>query len=188
MSNHAHNAHHRNEHWVTSKWRPCLGWLYLVVCGFDFMVAPVLWSILNIFTRGSTAQWTPLTLQGAGLFHISMGAILGISAYGRTQEKINNATMPGFNLSGLSTMPQSPVSNNSFGGFSPPASTGFGAPVAAANSGFSATANSTGFNTAFSPPTSSTTQTTPATAGFSAPVVVNSSGKKVVPTTTDPEL
>jgi hypothetical protein len=34
-------------------------------------------------------QWQPITLQGAGLFHISMGAILGIAVYGRTQEKLN---------------------------------------------------------------------------------------------------
>jgi hypothetical protein len=37
----------------------------------------------------------PLTLQGAGLFHIAMGAVLGIAAFGRTQEKVagvaNNA-------------------------------------------------------------------------------------------------
>jgi len=31
-----------------------------------------------------------LTLQGAGLFHIAMGAVLGIAAFGRTQEKLND--------------------------------------------------------------------------------------------------
>jgi hypothetical protein len=39
----------------------------------------------------------PLTLQGAGLFHMAMGAILGIAAYGRTQEKLNDkagSTLP----------------------------------------------------------------------------------------------
>jgi hypothetical protein len=30
----------------------------------------------------------PLTLQGAGLYHIAMGAVLGLAAYGRSQEKI----------------------------------------------------------------------------------------------------
>ena len=39
--------------------------------------------------------WQPLTLQGAGLFHVAMGAVLGIAAFGRTQEKLagtaNNA-------------------------------------------------------------------------------------------------
>jgi hypothetical protein len=32
-------------------------------------------------------QWMPLTLQGAGFFHIAMGAVLGITAFGRTMEK-----------------------------------------------------------------------------------------------------
>jgi hypothetical protein len=36
----------------------------------------------------SISQWNPLTLQGAGLFHIAMGAVLGIAAFGRTQEKL----------------------------------------------------------------------------------------------------
>jgi hypothetical protein len=30
--------------------------------------------------------------MGAGLFHISMGAVLGIAAYGRTKEKIEGAS------------------------------------------------------------------------------------------------
>jgi hypothetical protein len=33
-------------------------------------------------------MWQPLTLQGGGLVHIAFGAILGISAYTRGQEKI----------------------------------------------------------------------------------------------------
>lgn len=36
-------------------------------------------------------QWVPITLQGGGLFHVAMGAVLGVSAYGRTQEKLNGA-------------------------------------------------------------------------------------------------
>jgi hypothetical protein len=32
-------------------------------------------------------SWTPLTLSGGGLFHLSFGAILGISAFTRGQEK-----------------------------------------------------------------------------------------------------
>ena len=38
-----------------------------------------------------TNQWQPLTLQGAGLYHIAMGAVLGIAAYGRTKEKVAGA-------------------------------------------------------------------------------------------------
>ena len=35
-----------------------------------------------------TSPWHPLTLEGAGLFHMAMGAVLGIAAFGRTQEKL----------------------------------------------------------------------------------------------------
>jgi hypothetical protein len=30
--------------------------------------------------------------MGAGFFHISMGAVLGITSYGRTKEKMNNVS------------------------------------------------------------------------------------------------
>jgi len=80
----------KKEDWLVGRWRPAMGWMYMAICGFDFMLAPILWSILQAFMHGSvTSQWQPLTLQGAGFFHIAMGAVLGISAYGRTQEKLN---------------------------------------------------------------------------------------------------
>lgn len=37
--------------------------------------------------------WSPLTLQGGGLFHLSMGAIVGFHVWGRTQEKIRSAEL-----------------------------------------------------------------------------------------------
>jgi len=77
------------EHWVNAKWRPMMGWLYFAVCIFDFIVFPVLWSVLQALAAGSvTTPWQPLTLQGAGLFHVAMGTVLGIAVYGRTKEKI----------------------------------------------------------------------------------------------------
>jgi hypothetical protein len=85
-----------NEHWMNSKWRPMMGWMYMAVCSCDFMVFPVLWSLLQTLSHGQvTSQWQPLTLQGAGLFHIAMGAVLGIAAYGRTQEKLGGANNGG---------------------------------------------------------------------------------------------
>jgi len=51
-------------------------------------IFPVLWSMLQVFTKQPVTQWSPLTLQGAGLFHLAMGAVLGIAAWGRTQEKV----------------------------------------------------------------------------------------------------
>ena len=96
-----------DEHWLNSKWRPAMGWMYLGVCIFDFVVAPILWSILQALYKGQvTSQWQPLTMQGAGLFHLSMGAIIGISAYGRTQEKmagVNTPTIPPTPITPVST-------------------------------------------------------------------------------------
>lgn len=88
----------KKEDWMNSKWRPMMGWTYMITCMFDFVIAPLLWSLLQSISKGQVqVQWQPLTLQGAGLFHISMGAILGIAAYGRTQEKLNGANNGGLN-------------------------------------------------------------------------------------------
>lgn len=75
--------------WINKKWRPAMGWMYLLCCVADFVIFPILWSILQALSKGQvTSQWQPVTLQGAGLFHISMGAIIGVTAYGRTKEKL----------------------------------------------------------------------------------------------------
>ena len=74
---------------INSKWRPMMAFIYMITCMCDFVVFPVLWSLLQAMSKGQvTSQWMPLTLQGAGLYHIAMGAILGVAAYGRSQEKI----------------------------------------------------------------------------------------------------
>jgi len=84
------------EHWMNSKWRPMMGWMYMLVCTMDFIGFPILWSILQAYAHGQVnSQWQPLTLQGAGLFHIAMGAVLGIAAYGRTREKLVGADSGG---------------------------------------------------------------------------------------------
>jgi hypothetical protein len=77
--------------WINTKWRPAMGWLYMATCFVDFVIFPILWSILQTVQGGQvTSQWQPLTLQGAGLYHIAMGAVLGIAAYGRTKEKLGD--------------------------------------------------------------------------------------------------
>jgi len=74
---------------INSKWRPLMAFLYMVTCATDFVIFPVLWSVLQAVQGGQvTSQWSPLTLQGAGLYHLAMGAVLGLAAYGRSQEKI----------------------------------------------------------------------------------------------------
>lgn len=82
-----------NTDWINKKWRPMMGWMYMATCTADFVVFPVLWSILQALSKGNvTSQWQPLTLQGAGLYHVAMGAVLGIAAYGRTKEKLEGAS------------------------------------------------------------------------------------------------
>lgn len=74
---------------INSKWRPLMAVIYMITCFCDFVLFPILWSLLQAMSSGQvTSQWMPLTLQGAGLYHIALGAILGIAAYGRSQEKI----------------------------------------------------------------------------------------------------
>jgi len=90
MSNTNHNL--QKEIWITSKWRPAMAWMYMVVCIFDFIIFPIMWSIVQIIFNGKVdSPWTPITLIGAGLFHMAMGAIVGVTAWGRTREKLNTS-------------------------------------------------------------------------------------------------
>jgi hypothetical protein len=158
-----------------------MGWMYMVVCSFDFVIAPILWSVMNSFTHGSTAQWAPLTLQGAGLFHISMGAVLGLAAYGRTQEKLAGANNGGLSLPSTTSTPA-----GLSGGFTSPATGGFGTPTASATTPVSA-----GFGGFSSPTPVNTSAPTGFGATLDTPVAsisVNASGKKIIPTTLDPVI
>jgi hypothetical protein len=77
-----------------SNWRPAMGWLYLSVCICDFILFPIGFTIVQFWEEQAVndafRQWNPITLSGAGFFHIAMGAVLGITSYGRTQEKIED--------------------------------------------------------------------------------------------------
>jgi hypothetical protein len=163
-------AEKKKEDWMNAKWRPMMGWMYMLICTMDMVVFPVLWSLLQAVTHTSITQWNPLTLQGAGLFHIAMGAVLGIAAFGRTQEKLNGA-----NNGGAQT-PALPSSN--FAAPSAPA-TGFGA----APGGFGSPA-----------PTPAPSFSAPApTASFGAPaapagVTTGFGGKAAPPAQIDPVL
>ena len=166
----------KKEDWMNSKWRPMMGWLYMGVCAFDFVLFPILWSGLQAAMHvAQITQWQPLTLQGAGLFHIAMGAVLGIAAFGRTQEKLNGANNGGIQQpTTFSPPPAAPSS------FQAPASSGFGATGAAG--GFS----SGGFGGV---PPAAPTGGFGSSSGFGAPATpaVTASGKKIVPTD-DPVL
>jgi len=96
MSTKLSESEQKKEDWMNSKWRPMMGWMYMLVCVCDFVIFPVLWSLVQTIGDGKVeSQWMPITLQGAGLFHIAMGAVLGIAAMGRTQEKMAGANNGG---------------------------------------------------------------------------------------------
>ena len=117
----------KKEDWMNSKWRPMMGWLYMATCTFDFVIFPILWSMLQSAMGHPITQWQPLTLQGAGLYHIAMGAVLGLTAFGRTQEKLAGANNGGANTSptGFSLPGATPSS------FQAPATPTFSAPSTA---------------------------------------------------------
>lgn len=110
----------KKEDWMQKRWRPMMAVLYMAVCAFDFMIAPILWSIVQALGNGGQihSQWVPLTLQGAGLLHLSFGAILGVAAYGRTQEKL--AGTANNNLANANQAPSTPSFGPSFGSGSVP--------------------------------------------------------------------
>jgi hypothetical protein len=140
----------KDSNWMQTLWRPMMGWMYMLICLLDMAVFPVLWALWQGVNHVPITQWNPLTLQGAGLFHIAMGAVLGISAFGRTQEKLagtaanptatsqtitNNTNMSG-NVAGGFGSGQGGMNSGGFGGanssfggapaFGAPATGGFG--------------------------------------------------------------
>lgn len=75
------------ETWIHTHWRPAMGWVYMVICIFDFIVAPA--AIIILRAKGIDIEtWKPLTLKEGGLVHIAFGAICGVTAYGRTKERL----------------------------------------------------------------------------------------------------
>jgi hypothetical protein len=158
----------KKEDWMNSKWRPMMGWMYMLICTMDMVVFPVLWSLLQTLTHSPITQWNPLTLQGAGLFHIAMGAVLGIAAFGRTQEKLGGANNGGAAAAttgptGGFAAPSAPSAGfgSAPGSFGSPAATGFSSPAA------------TGFGGGFNSP---------------AAVGTTASGKKIVPDFEQPAI
>lgn len=97
---------------INSKWRIYAAYVYLGICIFDFTLMPLIFEWINFHSsnsdlinlalqfKDSSAQiqalnalkqshtWSPLTLQGGGLFHVAFGGILGVAAWTHGQERI----------------------------------------------------------------------------------------------------
>ena len=100
------------EHGFKKFWRPIAAYIYLMICIFDFMGMPMYIAYQNEQVNSEafaeiraltdkdvklkaleqldlgSKNWEPLTLQGGAFFHLSFGAILGISAFTRGKEKV----------------------------------------------------------------------------------------------------
>jgi len=197
----------KDSNWMQNLWRPMMGWMYMLICLLDMAVFPVLWSLLQAMMHSPITQWNPLTLQGAGLFHIAMGAVLGISAFGRTQEKLagtaanptaTSQTMTtNTNMSGVPAGMQGGMGGGfgggmnsgggfggSTGGFGAPAGGGFGGQ---STGGFGAPAGGFGGQSAGGFGGASTggfgSQTPSSTGGFSSGFSGTTPAPAVTPTT-----
>jgi len=75
--------------------RPALAWIYCIICLFDFIIMPILFNILQFNTLGQNiSEYSAITLQNSGLFHISMCAVLGINSHSKSKERIADITTP----------------------------------------------------------------------------------------------
>jgi hypothetical protein len=196
--------------WMQTLWRPAMGWLYMLVCFCDMIVFPVLWALWQGVNHVPITQWNPLSLQGAGLFHIAMGAVLGIAAFGRTQEKLAGTAANPTATSQTITNNQN-MSGNVAGGFGSNQSGGFGsapsfggtnnggfnsspsgAPAFGASSSGGFGSSPSGFGSPApsmaSAPTSSFGGGFGSTPSATTTPAVNSKGLKVIPQDPDPVL
>jgi hypothetical protein len=157
--NHSTDSEKKKEDWMNAKWRPMMGWMYMFVCVFDFVLAPIGWtSIQALFHGGINTQWQPLTLQGGGLFHVAMGAVIGISAYGRTKEKLEGVAGSNQPM-GTQYVPP--------GGM--PGQMGMGGGFGGSNNGGFGGSNNGGFNSGSQSMGGGSTYGAPSTGGFGSP-------------------
>tara|TARA_B110000503_G_C7023654_1_gene360884 strand:+ start:217 stop:468 length:252 start_codon:yes stop_codon:yes gene_type:complete len=79
---------------------------------FDFFLAPIGNAVFqaSFYPTASFISWVPITLGGGGLFHVSMCAIVGVTSWGRTQEKIKNIIQN--NNQDITITPISDIMNN----------------------------------------------------------------------------
>lgn len=83
-----HQIKKEEEHWLKAYWRPSMGWLYMAICAFDFIIFPAATLMISAINRTPYAQWKSMSLDNGGMIHLAFGAILGVAAWSRGQEKI----------------------------------------------------------------------------------------------------
>lgn len=85
----------RQETFMSRHWRGLVGFEYVLICLFDFIFGPMLYFWVQQFetqaVNDAYRQWQPLTLQGNGFYHMAHMAIMGVSSWGKTQERTAEA-------------------------------------------------------------------------------------------------
>ena len=71
---------------LLGEWKVAMAWQYFVVCLCDFIIFPA----GNAVLLSAKHEWHPLTLQNGGVYHMAMGAILGIASWQGSQERITS--------------------------------------------------------------------------------------------------
>ena len=96
---------------IKQNWRPMAAVIYLIICIFDFIIMPIYTfedatqskdlfaqvyqlenyqsqvAAINALSELRGREWSPLTLGGGGMFHLSFGALLTGAAVTRGLEK-----------------------------------------------------------------------------------------------------
>jgi len=103
----------QTESWLNRSWRPAAAVVYLIICMFDFVIAPAFMgfkssniAMMSQSLKGldpavaiaiiqNRTPWIPLTMQGSGLFHVAFGAILGVAAWTRGNAAIEQIKQTG---------------------------------------------------------------------------------------------
>ena len=89
-------------------WRNIVVTVYLIICIYDFMVVPIYYGIARMgldladymshlqeiedplvqleYLKRYVSQHEPFTLKGGGLFHLSFGAIITGSVFGKNKD------------------------------------------------------------------------------------------------------
>jgi len=89
-------------------WRNIVVTVYLIICIYDFMVVPIYYGIARMgldladymshlqeiedplvqleYLKRLVSQHEPFTLKGGGLFHLSFGAIITGSVFGKNKD------------------------------------------------------------------------------------------------------
>lgn len=76
------------QNWGQRNWRNASAWTYLVICICDFILFPIVSWWFAYFSSTAFVPWEPLTLKGAGMLHLSFGALLTATSISKTKERV----------------------------------------------------------------------------------------------------